>query len=90
MSCRCPVDGVGWDSTHLDSYRQETGGGKGLIQLRWTIMHRAGHAKPLLKGIHAFPTQAVFAREIEAHGFTDVSYENLTFGIVALHRGVKP
>ena len=44
----------------------------------------------LLKGIHAFPTQAAFAREIEAHGFTDVSYENLTFGIVALHRGVKP
>jgi demethylmenaquinone methyltransferase/2-methoxy-6-polyprenyl-1,4-benzoquinol methylase len=44
----------------------------------------------LLKGIHAFPSQAAFVREIEAHGFTGVSYENLTFGIVALHRGVKP
>lgn len=44
----------------------------------------------LLRGIHEFPAQAAFARELEEHGFADVSYENLTLGIVAIHRGVKP
>jgi demethylmenaquinone methyltransferase / 2-methoxy-6-polyprenyl-1,4-benzoquinol methylase len=43
----------------------------------------------LLKGIHEFPRQAEFAAELEVSGFSDVSYENLTFGIVAIHRGVK-
>ena len=44
----------------------------------------------LLRGIHDFPSPQRFADEIEAHGFTDVSYENMTLGIVALHRAVKP
>lgn len=44
----------------------------------------------LLRGIHEFPAQAVFAEEFETLGFTDVSFENLTFGIVALHQGRKP
>ena len=44
----------------------------------------------LLKGVHEFPRQAAFAAELEAAGFNDVSYENLTLGIVAIHRAVKP
>lgn len=44
----------------------------------------------LLRGIHEFPDQASFAAELAATGFSDVRYENLTFGIVALHMGVKP
>jgi ubiquinone/menaquinone biosynthesis methyltransferase len=44
----------------------------------------------LLRGIHEFPTQAAFADELRAAGFHEVSFENLTFGIVALHRGTKP
>lgn len=44
----------------------------------------------LLRGIHEFPRQAVFVEELTRNGFTEVSYENLTFGIVAIHRGVKP
>jgi ubiquinone/menaquinone biosynthesis methyltransferase len=44
----------------------------------------------LLRGIHEFPRQAVFAEELRNNGFVDVSYENLTLGIVAIHRGVKP
>jgi ubiquinone/menaquinone biosynthesis methyltransferase len=44
----------------------------------------------LLRGIHEFPQQAAFAAELEAQGFRHVRYENLTFGIVALHSGVKP
>lgn len=50
----------------------------------------AGAYDYLLRGIHGFPSPRDFAREIEGHGFSQVSYENLTFGIVALHRGVKP
>jgi demethylmenaquinone methyltransferase / 2-methoxy-6-polyprenyl-1,4-benzoquinol methylase len=44
----------------------------------------------LLRGVHEFPAQAEFARELTEAGFTDVSYRNLTFGIVALHEGRKP
>jgi demethylmenaquinone methyltransferase / 2-methoxy-6-polyprenyl-1,4-benzoquinol methylase len=44
----------------------------------------------LLRGIHEFPRQAGFVEELRTQGFTDVSYENLTLGIVAIHRGVKP
>lgn len=44
----------------------------------------------LLKGVHEFPDQATFARELTQAGFESVRYENLTLGIVALHEGVKP
>ena len=43
----------------------------------------------LLRGIHNFPTQHLLSQELEAHGFRDVRHEDLTFGIVALHRAVK-
>jgi demethylmenaquinone methyltransferase/2-methoxy-6-polyprenyl-1,4-benzoquinol methylase len=43
----------------------------------------------LVKGIHEFPHQRAFAAELEAQGFRDVGYRNLTFGIVALHWGTK-
>ena len=36
-----------------------------------------------------FPMDAL-AREIAEQGFTDVTYANLSFGIVALHRATKP
>ncbi|HEY8572147.1 ubiquinone/menaquinone biosynthesis methyltransferase [Phenylobacterium sp.] len=39
----------------------------------------------LLRGIREFPDQATFARELEAAGFREVGWRNLTFGIVALH-----
>lgn len=44
----------------------------------------------LLRGVRQFPRQAAFAAELRQFGFIDVSYENLTLGIVAIHRGVKP
>jgi ubiquinone/menaquinone biosynthesis methyltransferase len=44
----------------------------------------------LLRGIHDFPNQQMFAAELEQQGFKEVSFQNLTFGIVAIHRGVKP
>jgi ubiquinone/menaquinone biosynthesis methyltransferase len=44
----------------------------------------------LLRGVHEFPDQAAFAKELETAGFIAVRYENLTFGIVALHEATKP
>lgn len=44
----------------------------------------------LLRGIHDFPNQQMFAAELERQGFKEVSFQNLTFGIVAIHRGLKP
>lgn len=43
----------------------------------------------LLDGIHAFPDQRSFAREIAAAGFENVRYANMTFGIVALHEAIR-
>ena len=39
--------------------------------------------------IAAWPNQAQLAKDIEAAGFSSVSYKNLTFGIVAIHRGLR-
>ncbi len=44
----------------------------------------------LLVGIHDFPSQTEFADEIRDNGFEAVSFENMTFGIVALHTARKP
>jgi ubiquinone/menaquinone biosynthesis methyltransferase len=44
----------------------------------------------LLRGIHGFPAAPDFAQELRETGFDEVSYQNLTFGIVALHRARKP
>lgn len=43
----------------------------------------------LVESIRRFPDQQRFARLIDATGFSLVRYENLTGGIVALHRGYK-
>jgi demethylmenaquinone methyltransferase / 2-methoxy-6-polyprenyl-1,4-benzoquinol methylase len=43
----------------------------------------------LLKGIYKVPTQAEFAHEIASFGFRDVTYRNMSLGIVALHRAVR-
>ncbi len=44
----------------------------------------------LLSGVRGFPGAQVFAEEIGALGFTDVAYERLSFGIVAIHVARKP
>ena len=44
----------------------------------------------LLRGIRDFPHQERLATELVEAGFTEVTYENLTFGIVALHVATKP
>ena len=45
--------------------------------------------KYLVESIRKFPKQREFARMIEEAGFKNVTYENLTGGIVAIHSGYK-
>ena len=44
----------------------------------------------LNESIAAWPAQPELASMIRASGFSRVAWRNLSFGIVALHRGVKP
>ncbi|XP_063223448.1 2-methoxy-6-polyprenyl-1,4-benzoquinol methylase, mitochondrial isoform X2 [Bacillus rossius redtenbacheri] len=52
----------------------------------------AGQWKPyqyLVESIRQFPNQEDFKEIIESAGFRSVTYENLTFGVVAIHSGFK-
>ena len=44
----------------------------------------------LLKGVCGFPGAPELAEEIATQGFADVTYERLSFGIVAIHIARKP
>ena len=44
----------------------------------------------LAESIKAWPDQGQLSQWLRAAGFTRVAYRNLTGGIVALHRGLKP
>jgi ubiquinone/menaquinone biosynthesis methyltransferase len=44
----------------------------------------------LLSGVRGFPGAPQFAEKIAALGFTELSYERLSFGIVAIHVARKP
>jgi len=44
----------------------------------------------LAESIHAWPDQGALAQRMAAAGWTDVEWRDLTGGIVALHRAVKP
>ena len=44
----------------------------------------------LPESIRAFPDQPSLAAELRSAGFQDVSWQNLSGGIVALHQGTKP
>ena len=43
----------------------------------------------LVESIRKFPRQKDFANMIKEAGFKAVSYENLTFGVCAIHSGFK-
>ncbi|GFK17848.1 demethylmenaquinone methyltransferase [Corynebacterium glutamicum] len=44
----------------------------------------------LADSIRAWPSQAELAQEINQNGWSDCGWQNLTFGIVALHSAIKP
>ena len=54
----------------------------------WVTGDRASY-QYLVESIRRFPDQQRFARLIEWAGFDLVRYENMTGGVVALHRGYK-
>lgn len=43
----------------------------------------------LIDSIKLFPNQEKFKELIQDAGFSDVGYENMTFGVVAIHHGYK-
>ena len=43
----------------------------------------------LAESIRAWPDQAGLAKAMEAAGWSSVSWKNLTFGVVAVHSGIK-
>ena len=43
----------------------------------------------LVESIRQFPDQETFEKMIKSAGFRFVSYENLTFGVAAIHSGFK-
>lgn len=51
---------------------------------------RTGTYHYLPASIRQFPDQETFRRMIEKAGFSEVSYRNLSGGIVAVHEGSKP
>ncbi len=63
----------------------------------WQIIPRLGAAiarqplayQYLVESIRRFPDQREFAGLIEAAGFSDVRWENLSFGIACLHFGTR-
>ena len=44
----------------------------------------------LAESIRAWPDQAALAGRVQAAGWSDVGWRNLTGGIVALHRARRP
>jgi demethylmenaquinone methyltransferase/2-methoxy-6-polyprenyl-1,4-benzoquinol methylase len=44
----------------------------------------------LAESIREWPDQAALAQRMKSAGFEQVRWRNLTFGITALHRGIKP
>jgi len=59
----------------------------------WVTQKAAGEKDAynyLASSIQAFPAQKELADLLEANGFKNVSFQNLTMGISALHMGEKP
>jgi demethylmenaquinone methyltransferase/2-methoxy-6-polyprenyl-1,4-benzoquinol methylase len=43
----------------------------------------------LAESIRAWPNQSALATRIEGAGWSQVGWQNLTFGVVAVHRALK-
>lgn len=64
----------------------------------WLVIPRLGAAvarapiayRYLVESIRRFPDQRAFARQIEEAGFSEVVWENCSFGIACLHFARKP
>jgi demethylmenaquinone methyltransferase/2-methoxy-6-polyprenyl-1,4-benzoquinol methylase len=55
----------------------------------WVSKDQTGVYQYLPDSIRKFPDQMTLCRKLEETGFKEVSYQNLTGGIVAIHAGTK-
>jgi demethylmenaquinone methyltransferase/2-methoxy-6-polyprenyl-1,4-benzoquinol methylase len=67
----------------------------GYLKLGMPLLAKLASSNPdayeyLMDSIKDWPTQAVLSQWLRAAGYQKVAYKNLSAGIVALHRGVKP
>ena len=53
------------------------------------IANDADSYQYLVESIRKFPKQPEFAKMIRDAGFTEVVWEDLTFGVAAIHSGFK-
>ena len=68
-----------------------------IIQLLWVIIPKIGEVvlkdkdsyQYLVESIRKFPDQEKFKEMILAAGFKNAKFKNLTFGVSAIHSGVK-
>ena len=74
----------GWLRALYDTYSRRI-----LPRVGGWISGDAGAYTYLPESIRAFPDQPALAAELVAAGFRDVAWQDLTFGIVALHLGTK-
>jgi demethylmenaquinone methyltransferase/2-methoxy-6-polyprenyl-1,4-benzoquinol methylase len=64
---------------------------KNIMPFFTQILSKQGQAYQYLgKSIQEFPNQETLKNILEQHGFKNVFYSNLIFGIVAIHIGTKP
>lgn len=63
---------------------------RALPALAQAVTRQAGPYTYLAESIRDWPDQEGLGRRIRAAGWTDVSYRNLSGGIVALHRATRP
>ena len=67
----------------------------GYLKIGMPLLVRMASSNPdaydyLMDSIKDWPTQAVLSDWLKSAGYEQVAYRNLTAGIVALHRGIKP
>jgi demethylmenaquinone methyltransferase/2-methoxy-6-polyprenyl-1,4-benzoquinol methylase len=74
-----------WFAPFYDAYSKLVIPGMGAA-----VARAPGAYQYLIESIRRFPDQREFAALIAAGGFTDVRWENLSFGIACLHFGTKP
>lgn len=74
-----------WFAPFYDAYSKLV-----IPRLGAAVARAPGAYQYLIESIRRFPDQREFAAMIAAGGFTDVQWENLSFGIACLHFGTKP
>lgn len=71
-------------STLYDRYSYEV-----IPRIGEVVAKDRGSYQYLVESIRKFPSQKELKRRMEEAGFSKCSYDNMTFGVVAIHYGIK-